>query len=100
MGGTAGSPSGPLATSVRIRIVRCMAWAVERTGATVRVEIGGPVEDWAPLFDDVNAALDPRPAAVALPRRVEGGSVVDARQLRMLWAMLSMRGLTIQRSAG
>jgi hypothetical protein len=95
----AGSPSRPLATCVCIRIVRPMGWAVEKTGATVRVEIGGPVEDWGPLFDDVYAALEPRPAAVALPRRVEGGSVIDARQLRMLWAMLSMRGLTIQRSA-
>jgi hypothetical protein len=77
-----------------------MAWAVERTGATVRVEIGGPVEDWGPLLDDVYAALEPRPAAVALPRRVEGGSGTDSKQLKMLWALLSMRGLTIQRSAG
>ena len=47
-----------------------MAWAVQRNGATVLVEIGAPVEDWDSLMDDVSAALDPRPAAVSLPRRV------------------------------
>jgi hypothetical protein len=77
-----------------------MAWAVQRNGATVRVEIGAPVEDWDSLMEDVNAALDPRPAAVSLPRRVEGGTGSDAERLRMLWALLSMRGLTIQRAAG
>ena len=65
----------------------------------MRVGIDGPVGDWPTLLDDVNAALDPRPAAVSLPRRVEGGSGTDAKQLKMLWALLSMRGLTIQRSA-
>jgi len=77
-----------------------MAWVVERTGATVHVDIDGPVgDDWTLLLDDVHAALDPRPAAVSLPRRVEGGTGVDAKQLKMLWSLLSMRGLTIQRAA-
>jgi hypothetical protein len=31
---------------------------------------------------------------------VEGGTGSDAERLRMLWALLSMRGLTIQRAAG
>jgi hypothetical protein len=76
-----------------------MAWTVERTGVTVRVDIDAPVGDWISLMEDVDAALNPRPAAVSLPRRVEGGSGFDAKQLRMLWSMLSMRGVTIQRSA-
>ena len=76
-----------------------MAWVVERTGTTVHVDIDGPVGDWDLLLEDVNEALVPRPAAVSLPRRVEGGSGTDAKQLKMLWALLSMRGLTIQRSA-
>jgi hypothetical protein len=77
-----------------------MAWTVERTGATLRVDIDGPVGgDWELLLDDVHAGLEPRPAAVTLPRQVEGGSGSDAKQLKMLWALLSMRGLTIQRSA-
>jgi hypothetical protein len=76
-----------------------MAWEVQRTGAILRVDIDAPVEDWDVLLDDVNARLDPKPAAVTLPRRVEGGTGTDARQLRLLWSLLSMRGLTIQRSA-
>jgi hypothetical protein len=76
-----------------------MAWVVERTGPILHVDIDGPVGDWELLLDDVNARLDPRPAAVTLPRRVEGGTGTDARQLRMLWSLLAMRGLTIQRSA-
>jgi len=78
-----------------------MAWVVERTGATLHVDIESPVGDWELLLNDVNEALvAPRPVAVSLPRRVEGGSGSDAKQLKMLWALLSMRGITIQRSAG
>jgi hypothetical protein len=46
------------------------------------------VEQWDALMNGIHDHLKPRPLAIHLPSRIEGGTETDAVRLTVLWEAL------------
>jgi len=72
-----------------------MPWSVEREGKSLRVEISEPIHGWETLIRRVDANMTPAPDVVYLPRTLPQATREDNQILRMLWAALHVRGLSV-----
>lgn len=74
-----------------------MPWSVERRESALHIQITGPmVEQWEGLMDAVQENLGrPKPLAIHLPSRIEGGTEADAVRLSVLWETLGSFGIPL-----
>jgi hypothetical protein len=71
-------------------------WSIERDASAVHVHITGPmVEQWDALMNGIHDHLTPRPLAIHLPSRIEGGTETDAVRLTVLWEALGALGIPL-----
>lgn len=71
-------------------------WSIERDASAVHVRITAPmVEQWDALMNGVHDHLTPRPLAIHLPSRIEGGTETDAVRLMVLWEALGALGIPL-----
>ena len=71
-------------------------WSIERDGSALHIHITGPVvEQWDALMNGIHDHLKPRPLAIHLPSRIEGGTETDAVRLTVLWEALGALGIPL-----
>ena len=73
-----------------------MPWSIERKESALHVHITGPmVEQWDALMNGLHDSLTPKPLAIHLPSRIEGGTETDAVRLMVLWETLGSFGIPL-----
>ena len=67
-----------------------MPWIIERDGASLRVQIACPVDDWGALFEDVerNLRYHDDVSVIEMPEKIAGASRIDADILVVLRRVL------------
>jgi hypothetical protein len=76
-----------------------MPWRIEREGASLRVRIACPIDDWGLLFEQIERRLKEEPDVhlIDLPDRLPGASILDADILVVLRRMLDHKpGITVR----
>jgi hypothetical protein len=75
-----------------------MPWFVDREGATLRVQIACPMDDWSKLFEEIERRRrEDGVLEIEMPERLPGASRVDADILVVLRRVLDhTHGVTLR----
>ena len=76
-----------------------MPWRIEREGASLRVWIGCPVNDWDLLLDEALRQIEHGNdiGYIEMPKMIPGATPIDAEALRLLRKVLAdVSGLEVR----
>jgi hypothetical protein len=68
-----------------------MPWGIERDGASLRIWVACPVNDWDVLFEEALRELEHRKGlgSIEIPRRLPGATPFDAEALELMRTVLA-----------
>ena len=68
-----------------------MPWRIDRDGASLRISVACPVDDWDVLFEEALRQLEHEGDLeyIKMPRRIPGAGPVDAEALELMRKVLA-----------
>jgi hypothetical protein len=68
-----------------------MPWRIDREGASLRISVACPVDDWDVLFEEALRQLEHENdlGYIELPSRIPGAGPVDAEALELMRTVLA-----------